>query len=293
MSCSTHTTLAKEAVTARRCVIPGSPTWRPPFRLSDIWKAPLHDFPIRDEILCQFFSFSPEIDVLEIGPGSGFTAYWLSRLVTRMTILDVAPETIAELQRQLRPLANLSFVREDITQSGLASRLHQRFDAAFGLDVFEYLADPAASLRNLADVLRPGGELFLTFPNVPPPKGDGVNYFNSTGEIAGLLEQAGFQKWKIFVVRPRPFTAAAYQLLHERPLALLRGVRRDDQYGRPQTYEKTWAFRRRLRLNHFKLFLHLYWTLLGRVIRFGGQMFTTEAPSEGILGKQLVVRAWR
>ena len=211
----------------------------------------------------------------------------------RVTLLDVASETIAELHRQLQPIANLSFVNTDVTRVGLALRLRQQFDAAFGLDVFEYLANPAASLRNLAEVLRPGGRLFLTFPNMPPPQGDGVTYFSRPDEIEGLLERAGFRRWNVFTVRPRPFATAAYQLLHERPLALLRGMRRDDHDARPQTYERTWAFRRRLQLNRFKFFLHLYWALLGRGIGLGGQMFTYKSATEGILGKQIVIRAWK
>jgi SAM-dependent methyltransferase len=293
MSYSAGSTIVKEPATAKRCANVGSTAGKFRFRLSDIWKAPLHDFPIRDEILAQFFPFSPDMDILEIGPGSGFTAYWLSRIVRRVTLLDVASETIAELDRELQPIANLSFVSADVTSAGLALRMQQRFDAAFGLDVFEYLANPAASLRNLAEVLRPGGELFLTFPNVPPPMGDGVTYFNRPDEIEGLLERAGFLRWDVFTVRLRPFATVAYQLLHERPLAILRSMRRDDHDARPQTYERTWAFRRRLQLNHFRFLLHLYWSLLGRVIRLDGQIFTNESSTNEMFGKQIVIRAWR
>jgi len=293
MSSSAESTIVKEPATARPYTAVESTAWELPYCLSDIWKAPLHDFPIRDEILGQFFPFSLDMDVLEIGPGSGFTAYWLSRVVKHVTLLDVASETIAELQRELQLLANLNFVCADVTRAGLALRLQQRFDAAFGLDVFEYVANPAAALRNLAEVLHPGGQLFLTFPNVPPPQGDGVTYFNRPDEIEGLLDQAGFLRWDVFTVRPRLFATAAYRLLHERPLAILRSMRRDGRDSRPQTYEKTWAFRRRLQLNRFRFFLHLYWIWLGRVIRLGGQVFTHESTTDEILGKQIVIRAWR
>ena len=47
---------------------------RPSARLSDLWKAPLHDFPIRDEILYQYLPLARDMDVLEVGPGSGVTA---------------------------------------------------------------------------------------------------------------------------------------------------------------------------------------------------------------------------
>ena len=266
---------------------------RRPSRLSDIWQAPLHDFPIRDEILCQFVSFSQEMDVLEIGPGSGFTAYWLSHRVRHMTLLDVASETIDELSEELRAGTNFSFVTADVTISGLAARLEERFDAAFGLDVFEYLADPESTLRNLAEVLRPGGELFLTFPNTPPPRGDGVTYFDRAENLEELLKKAGFVKWQILVVRPRAFSAAVYRVLHDRPLAIVRDLRRGNPAVRPQTYENTWAFSQREQLSRFKIPLHLYWSALGQAIRLGGQVFKSDPPTTEILGKQIVVRAWK
>jgi SAM-dependent methyltransferase len=293
MSSSTDTTVVKEAAKAQRSAISDTDLRKSPFRPSDIWKAPLHDFPIRDEILCQFLPLSPEMDILEIGPGSGFTAYWLSRVVRKMTVVDVTPEVVADLRDQLGAISNLNCVCADVTRPELARRLKQRFDVAFGLDVFEYLVDPAASLRNLAELLRPGGELFLTFPNVPPPEGDGVTYFSHPEEVETLLGQAGFGQWQVFGVRKREFAEAAFQLLHERPLALLRGMRRAGHSARPQTYEKTWAFQRRLQLNRFRFLLQLYWTLLGSLIRLGGQVFATERATEEILGRQLVVRAWR
>lgn len=76
---------------------------RPPARWSDLWKAPLHDFPLRDEILFQFLPLSREMDVLEIGPGSGFTAFRISRMVRHVTLVDVAPQAVTD--RRARPCA--------------------------------------------------------------------------------------------------------------------------------------------------------------------------------------------
>src|SRR4051794_2708100 len=43
--------------------------------------APVHDFPIRDMILYTFSGVAGPRKVLEIGPGSGITAFTLSRFV--------------------------------------------------------------------------------------------------------------------------------------------------------------------------------------------------------------------
>ena len=272
---------------------PAARRQRPSFRWSDIWKAPLHDFPIRDEILYRYLPLVPDMEVLEVGPGSGFTAFRLARAVRRMTLVDVSVEVLAELRSQLDHLGNLRFIPADISRPGLPDKLSEKFDVAFGLDVFEYIADPAACLRNLAEVLRPGGELFLSYPNVPPPAGDGVTYFSRTEEIESLLTNAGFSEWKTFVVRFRPLAAGIYRVLHERPLEIYRRMRSGNQDIRPQIYEDTWAFRCRTKMLPYKVPLPAYWAAVEAAMRTSGDLFATEPATDGILGRQLVIRAWR
>jgi SAM-dependent methyltransferase len=266
---------------------------RPSFRWSDIWKAPLHDFPIRDEILYQYLPLSPDMDTLEIGPGSGFTAFRLARTVRRMTLLDASAEALRELRGHLGHFPNVDFVHVDLSEPGLAGRLSRCFDLAFALDVFEYVVDPATCLRNLASLLRPGGQLFLSYPNVPPPKGDGVTCLSCGADIDRLLAGAGFSRWEVFAVRLRPFSARVHYVLHEWPLRLYRRIRQHGQVTRPQVYEATWAFQQRHRLVRYKTALHLFWTALGGIMRVGGDVFMSEPVTDGILGRQLVIRAWR
>ncbi len=220
-----------------------------PFRWSERWSdvvdAPLHDFPIRDEILFQYLPLAPGADILEVGPGSGFTAFRLARHLGHITLLDVALRAIEDLRRTLSDQPNIRFVCADVTAPGLAEDLGRKYDAAFGLDMFEYVKDPGACLKNLAAALRTGGELFLTFPNVPPPVGDGVTWFSDLGALESLLREAGFSSWRIFAVRPRRFAAAVYAALHEWPLRVYRRLRVGDRQARPQIYEATWAFQMR------------------------------------------------
>ncbi len=265
----------------------------PTTRWTDIFDAPLHDYPIRDEILFQFMPLLPGCDVLEVGPGTGFTAFRLSRHVREITLLDVAPLAVEELRQTLGHLPNVRFVCADVTAPDLATEFEGKFDAVFGLDMFEYVKDPAACLRNLVSVLRQGGELLLTFPNVPPPAGDGVTWFTDLGPLEAMLADAGFSRWQIFAVRPRPFAAGVYTVLHEWPLRAYRRLRAGDKQARPQIYQATWAFQHRQRLLRFKAGLHLLWLVLGWLMRLGGDIFAAEAVPERPLGCQLVVRAIR
>jgi SAM-dependent methyltransferase len=262
-------------------------------RLSDLWRAPFHDFPVRDAILDQYLPLPAAGRVLEIGPGSGFTAFRLARVVRSVTVADVAAEAVAALEQDLAGAVNVRCVVADVTAPDFTDRVGRGFDAAFGLDVFEYVTDPAACLQNLADSLRAGGELLLTYPNVPPPVGDGVTYFERTGDLDVLLEKAGFRRWEIGIVRLRPWAAGVYRALHERPLALYRRLRARERVGRPQTYEATWAFRHGRRLLRYKLPVHAAWLGLDLLMRAGGAFFSHSPASGPILGQQLLIRAWR
>jgi SAM-dependent methyltransferase len=263
------------------------------FRWTDVVDSPLHDFPIRDEILFQHLALAPDSDVLEVGPGSGFTAFRLARQVRRVTLLDVAPRALEELRRTLGHIPNIRFVCADVTQPDLSRQLERGFDAAFGLDMFEYVKDPAACLVNLASLLRPGGQLLLTFPNVPPPAGDGVTWFAELTMLEAMLQRAGFVSWHIFAVHPHRFAAAVYAMLHEWPLRAYRRMRRGNRKDRPQIYEATWAFQHRDRLLRFKAGLHLFWTVLGWTMRLGGDVFVSEPIGDRPLDRQLVIRATR
>lgn len=266
---------------------------RPAQLWSDLWKAPLHDFPVRDEILYQCVRLRPKMNILEIGPGSGFTAFCLARSVRQLTLMDVSEAAIRDLTDKLGHLANVRFIQGDAAADSFAERSNSEFDLAFGLDVFEYVRDAEGCLRNLASKLRPGGQLFLTYPNSSPELGDGVNYFARLEELEELLAGAGFEYWQIYSVRPSRYSAFIYDLMHEWPLKLYRKLRRSQIKDLPQTYEATWAFKHGRKLERYKPLVHLYWALLAGALRLGGDFFETESVDSSIVGKQLVIEAWK
>jgi len=266
---------------------------RPSLLWSDLWRAPLHDFPIRDEILCQFLPLSREMDVLEVGPGSGFTAFWLARQVRRLTLVEIGTDSLTHLRKQLRSRSNVEYVQWDVSQPGLEKKLGKGFDAAFGLDVLEYVRDPGACLLNLASILRPDGKLVLSFPDTLPPAGDGVTYFQQKDEIETLLEQADFRSWEICAVRLRADAAAVYKVSHDWPLRLYRYWQASARSPRPQIYDRTWAFQHRGQLERLKVPLNLFWMVLGKLMRVRGNAFVKLPASNGILGRQVVIQARR
>lgn len=272
--------------------------WRPArrqrsqFRLADIWKAPLTDLPIRDEILYQYLPLSQEMEVLEIGPGTGFTAFCLARLVKKLTIVDVAAGNIARLQKVLSN-PNVELIAADVCAPGLAKMLKRKFDVVEAVEVLEFLPDPAVALQNMGAVLRDGGRLFLQFPNYTPAKSRGVTYFERWTDLHNLLQAAGFKNCEVYALRLRPYAELLYRNLHEKPLSFYRWLRRNERPDRPQTFENVWTFQHGARLERYRIVLHFAWMMLMGACRWGGDCFTRTPVGEDIMDKNLLIVAQR
>jgi SAM-dependent methyltransferase len=266
---------------------------RPSFRWSDIWKAPLHDFPIRDEILYQYLPLSSDMEVLEIGPGSGFTAFRVSRRVRNLILVDVTAANVDQLWQRLKQVRNVRVVQGDVCAPGLAQAVGAEFDAIVGLEVFEYLEDPKSCLKNLARLLRPGGRLLLEFPNYPPPKNPGVTCFRTRGELGNLLRAAGFEKWEMYALRLKPYAHFLFRQFHERALRAYRRWRNRNGLERAMTYENTWAFKNEGRLEPYRYLLHLAWAFLMAGTRLGGDCFERRLLGEEILNHDILLLARR
>lgn len=254
--------------------------------------APLHDFPVRDEVLYQFLNWSPDLHLLEIGPGSGFTAYWLSRQIRSMTLLDIASQTIEDLRTQFREMDNLSFIIDDACTLGLADRLPGRFGAIISLDVLDLIPDPRSMFRNLAESLEIGGQLLVSFPNLSPPYLKGPTFFQTRTEIDCILGDAGFDRWEVLKIRFHPWARFWYSVLHELPIRLFRSIR-IEQDRKHLVYQTTWAFRNRQRLTRYKRILDSYWRLVGSILRKHGDVFVWEPAKDPILNSQLLIQAWK
>ncbi len=266
---------------------------RPALRLSDLWKAPLHDFAMRDEALYQYLPLASDMEVLEIGPGSGITAFRLARHIRHLALLDVAPANIAQLREAFGVIPNVSFICADICKPGLTDLVGRRFDAVYGLEVFEYLPNPGVCLENIAALLRVGGRLLLLFPNYPPPRSPGIACFPTRSELDRLLSEAGFANWRVYALQLRPYARMLYEHLHEQPLRVYRRMRSHGVASRPLTYDGTWAFRQRPRVELFKVPLHAAWAALALAMRLGGNCFERTLLKDDIMNRNLLLVAER
>lgn len=99
----------------------------------------------------------PESEVLDVGGGAGAFSQRLVDLGYSVTALDSDPN-------KWQP-TDIPFFRLDI-DAGIAASVDQTFDAACCLEVIEHVENPWNLLREICAVVKPGGYLLLSTPNV-------------------------------------------------------------------------------------------------------------------------------
>ena len=150
------------------------------------------------------------LEVLDVGCGGGLLSEALARAGAQVTAIDLAPELVKVAR--LHTLE--SGVQVDYQVKAvevLAAERPASFDAITCMEMLEHVPDPAAIITACAQLLRPGGRLFLSTLNRTPaafalaivgaeyvarllPKGthhyDG---FIKPSELAAWLRAAGLQ----------------------------------------------------------------------------------------------------
>ena len=115
--------------------------------------------------------------VLEIGAGIGNITTWL--LPRDLYVAsDINPHYLDYLQNMSVGKPYLDVDRIDLEDSSCFERWKGRFDTVVCLNVLEHVRDPLQSLRNIHDVLEPGGRLVLYVPQ-------GQHLYSSLDEVLG------------------------------------------------------------------------------------------------------------
>lgn len=183
----------------------------------------------------------PGETLLDVGCGRGAVASLLSRRFDLVHGVDSDDEALAKAAQRGVAVARIDLDRDALPfQDG-------SFDAVLSLDVIEHVLDPAAFVRELARVLRPGGHLYLATPNVrfvgylrtlvvhgrfpltsSDPRGwqGGHIHFFTNGDLDALLRESGFHE----VVQHGSAAAAAQRTLRYRFVAALLGARREREF---------------------------------------------------------------
>ena len=116
------------------------------------------DSGVHEQAAALFKSYIPgDASVLDVGAGAGAFSKRLADLGYKVTALDCDPEKWLPTE--------IPFLRLDI-DAGIASSVNDVFDAVCCLEVIEHVENPWNLLREIYSVVKPGGYLLLSTPNV-------------------------------------------------------------------------------------------------------------------------------
>lgn len=128
-------------------------------RLEKIYLTP--DVVQQREQIFQLLDVKPGMQALDIGCGPGLTTLALAQAVGgsgQVDAIDIAPPMLAMAARRCPAQPQVKFHQADILHMPFAAAA---FDVALATQVYEYVADIDAALRELARVMKPGAQVLL------------------------------------------------------------------------------------------------------------------------------------
>ena len=148
--------------------------------------------------------------VLDVGCGGGLLSEALAGEGAVVTAIDLSPELLKVARLHgLETGVSVDYRQQPV--EALATEAPGSFDAVTCMEMLEHVPDPAAIIRACAELLRPGGRLYLSTLNRTPaafalaivgaeyiarllPKGTHrYRDFIRPSELAGWLRNAGLQ----------------------------------------------------------------------------------------------------
>jgi len=114
------------------------------------------------ELVLSNLNLSKDDSILEIGIGSGFETFILSKRSKEVVGIDISEHLIKFLNKKLR-LGNTDFYVMDATKEP-PNEFMGVFDKCICLDVLEHVEDPENFLNFIQEILKREGYLGMTFP---------------------------------------------------------------------------------------------------------------------------------
>jgi ubiquinone/menaquinone biosynthesis C-methylase UbiE len=176
------------------------------------------------ERLLRAAGLAPGMRVLDVGSGAGDVALLAAELVgpdgeVIGVDVDGAALRVARRRAQSLGLHQVTFVEDDM----LSADIGAGFDAAIGRLVLMYRADPAATLRQIAAKVRPGGVLAFQELDMDPAVARSLpagTLWNETGRLvietfarAGLHVRMGRELFGAFLAAGLPAPAMCDETL--------------------------------------------------------------------------------
>ncbi len=107
----------------------------------------------------------PEMEVADVGGGTGFMSAGLAPLVGRVHLVDGSAPMIDVARRNLAGFANVTYHHSDGATLPFADG---SLDAVFANMYLHHCSDPLVAVREMVRVLKPGGRLLITDLDLHP-----------------------------------------------------------------------------------------------------------------------------
>ncbi len=113
---------------------------------------------MRDAAIAKI-ALPPDAVVADIGTGTGFVAAGLAPRFKQVYGFDASPEMLAQAERNLAGYSNISLQHAEGQSIPLPDAA---LDGVFANMYLHHAPDPAAAIREMARLLKPGGALCIT-----------------------------------------------------------------------------------------------------------------------------------
>ncbi len=128
---------------------------------------PLHDLnPVRLGYIAERVALNGA-RALDVGCGGGLLSEALARAGAEVIGIDLAPSVLDVARLHLLE-SGLDVDYRDISVESLADQMAGQFDVVTCLEMLEHVPDPASVIHACANLLKPGGRLFLSTLNRTP-----------------------------------------------------------------------------------------------------------------------------
>jgi len=137
-------------------------------RFREVINAPLSNIYAMWELqlVMEHLEFNEDDELIEVGTGNGFASFILSKYVKRVVGIDISKPMIDLLNKNPKP-NNVEFHRIDAT-SEPPKELLNKFDKCICIDTLQYVNNPKNLIKFTIKVLKPGGNLAISFPLINP-----------------------------------------------------------------------------------------------------------------------------
>lgn len=134
-------------------------------------------------------------DILDFGCGSGDIGLHLTEAGHRLTGYDLSSSMIEQARRSDRD-QKVRWIARAADASDALPFVDASFDAVVTSSVLEYVSELDDTLKEIARVLRPGGWLFATVPDMRDPRRNRERWLRAALVMPGLAALLNHSRWR-------------------------------------------------------------------------------------------------